>query len=506
MTGTGSIGAAPDRVAAPPFPSPVSHARRLLLVTYHFAPSREAGALRWIKLARFAVERGYLLDVIALDPASLKACDWPTLETLPPGVRVYGIPESQPTIDRVMRWGLTVRAWLRRIMGRHGPVTGCAPPSEPEPDTRPESLSRSEMRGPEASGRDAVRAYNAWRDYARGKAWARRAARLAAGLLARNRYAAVISCGPPHMAHFAGLRIARAARLPFVMDHRDLWSCVPRLPESVASPLWYAMARRYERRAIRHASLVVMNTELSRTVQAGAYPDLADRVIAVMNGYDDEPLPASRRGRCFVMAYTGSVYLDRDPRPLFRAVARIVTEQALAPGDLRLEFMGATASYGGTTLATMAEQEGIAAFVGIQPSRPRHEALQLLADAALLVSLPQDTVTAIPSKIFEYLRFNAWLLALTNPDSATAQVLAGTGADVIAPEDLEGIAAAIRRRYLAYAAGQRPRRLLVREDLSRRAQADKFFDALVTCITASEQRRVTPRHRGVRRREPSREC
>ena len=49
--------------------------RRLLLITYSFPPDQAIGALRWQKLAGFAAERGWGLDVVALDPAQLTSTD-----------------------------------------------------------------------------------------------------------------------------------------------------------------------------------------------------------------------------------------------------------------------------------------------------------------------------------------------------------------------------------------------------------------------------------------------
>jgi len=63
----------------------------------------------------------------------------------------------------------------------------------------------------------------------------------------------------------------------------------------------------------------------------------------------------------------------------------------------------------------LARQEGVEAFARYHPPGPRSAAARLLASATMLVSLPQDTETAIPSKIFEYSRFDAWLFGTTKP-------------------------------------------------------------------------------------------
>ena len=90
----------------------------------------------------------------------------------------------------------------------------------------------------------------------------------------------------------------------------------------------------------------------------------------------------------------------------------------------------------------------------------------------------------IPAKIFEYARFDAWLLALANPGSATAALLRDTGADVVSPYDVDAIAAVIRARYAAFASGGRPERPRLPERYSRRAQAQLLFDELERRLTA----------------------
>ena len=85
--------------AVPFFESaPIAAGRRLLLISYHFPPSQEAGAFRWQRIARVAARRGWGLDAVTLNPAGLAIADEGSLQTLPHGVRVYGVeaPRSQP--------------------------------------------------------------------------------------------------------------------------------------------------------------------------------------------------------------------------------------------------------------------------------------------------------------------------------------------------------------------------------------------------------------------------
>ncbi|HEX6912096.1 MAG TPA: hypothetical protein VF142_16965, partial [Longimicrobium sp.] len=329
-----------------------------------------------------------------------------------------------------------------------------------------------------ASPRALARAYRAWRAFADEDAWARAAERAARQVVDPAVHRAVVTCGPPHMVHGAGARVARAHGLPLVMDMRDPWSLAPATLRATGSPLWYALAERHERAAVDAAALVVANTAAAAQALRAAHPRAAERVVAVMNGCDDEPLPARREEGRFVVAYAGSIYIDRDPRALFRAAAAVIRETGIGPERFGLEFIGHADAFGGTPLRALAEAEGIGPYVAVHPRRPRGEALQMLAGASVLLSLPQGVDLAIPSKLFEYMQFPAWVLAMADAGSATERLLRGSGADVVAPGDEAALAAALGARLAQWTAGERPSPLNADGRFGRRRQAQSLFDAI----------------------------
>jgi hypothetical protein len=115
--------------------------------------------------------------------------------------------------------------------------------------------------------------------------------------------------------------------------------------------------------------------------------------------------------------------------------------------------------------------------------------MEFLAHATMLVSLPLGDNLTIPAKIFEYLRFDAWVLALAEPTSATGLLLELTAADVVAPNDLDGIVAVLRKRYREHAAGVRATRVAAEGRFSRRAQAEVLLDAMARCAGTAPARR-----------------
>ena len=445
--------------------APGGGARRMLLISYSFPPDHAIGALRWQKLAPFVAAHGWELDVVMCHPADLERTDPSRLDELPLGTRLFGAPHRASVVERWQR--SAIRAY-RRVRPRAPAANGDLAPS----------MHREEISAQTGGVVGLKRSYLAWQRYASEGRWARLAAELGHRVVQPGVHDVVVTSGPPHMAHLAGADVAARAGLPLVIDMRDPWSLRHRLAADVASPVALRLADRYERQAVSAADLVVLNTEPLRRGMAEKYPEAAARMITAMNGADAEELPSSRFGHRFSLAFAGTIYVDRDPRPLLRAARRVVHELGLTPADFGVDFIGNAESYGGVPVDRMAAEEGLAEYVTVGGPRPRREALEFLTGAQMLVSLPQDGTMQIPAKIFEYLNFPAWLLVFAEPGSAPDLLLRGSGADVLPLGDEERTAAAIRERYLQYRRGERPPALNAGGRFSRATQARVLLDAI----------------------------
>ena len=288
------------------------------------------------------------------------------------------------------------------------------------------------------------------------------------------------------MAHEGGRLTSKKAGLPHVVDMRDPWSLVQRVQEALASPMWLRLATHYEKRVIANATLVTMNTEASCDAMRRAYPEHASKIEVVRNGSDTEPLPQTKRDARFRLRFAGSIYLDRDPRSCFKAAKRVITELNLTPQQFLIEFVGQVYRYAGTPTLLIAQEEGIREYVRVSGSVPRKEALEFLAGATMLLSLPQDSDFAVPAKIFEYVRFEAWMLVLATPGSATGRLLEGSEADIVDHADVDGIAQVLRERYAQFVKGEHPQPIGRDGRFDRRIQAKKMLDLLTTrCAPAT---------------------
>ncbi|MTW14285.1 glycosyltransferase [Pseudoduganella eburnea] len=261
-----------------------------------------------------------------------------------------------------------------------------------------------------------------------------------AGLsLVRNYRPQVIwSTYPVASATLIGLLLHKLTGLPWIADLRDPMTDdhYPRDPRVRAVALWI------ERRTVRNAALVVCTTPGAVATYTRRYPELPRSRFAVLeNGYDEENFrnagnAAAPRapGQPFTLIHSGIIYpSERDPVPLFRALAELKAAGAIDASQLRI-VLRATAhdDYVGALLA----EHGIADLVSLAPHIAYQAALaEMLAADGLLVLQASNCNHQIPAKLYEYLRAGRPILALTDSAGDTAATLRAAGVDTIAALD-----------------------------------------------------------------------
>ena len=117
------------------------------------------------------------------------------------------------------------------------------------------------------------------------RAWSRAAVKFVRETLTREEYFVVVSSGPPHTAHLASSTIGKSREALVVLDFRDPWSLVERLPGHLDAVLSRRLSQFLEPRVVKSADLLVMNTSMATAKMRRVYP--TKNVITVMNGFDD---------------------------------------------------------------------------------------------------------------------------------------------------------------------------------------------------------------------------
>lgn len=426
---------------------------RLLVITHYFPPIPEAGSARWEGLVRWLAPLGLPADVVLLHPATYDAPDWGRLDTLPAGTRLAGIPIPPPP------------TWFRFLSGVKRRWKG-PPAATAHLATQVKSGGEGAARAPDLTTRLGLAARAD-----RMRRWSEAAVAFA-GAHAAPQTLAVVSSSPPHFIHRAAHRISQRLGCPHVMDLRDPW---PADELDVNGRVVDAAERR---RIFTGAALLLANTESATARLAQEFPARTDRLMTLMNAVDLPP-QAREPGAVFTIAHCGTLYLDRDPRPLLRAVRRVV-DAADPAYPIRLELMGPPAMVEGAPLDALIADLGLAPHTVSHGQRPRQDVFALLRRSAVAVALQgKGHPTQIPAKVFDYMAFPLRILALVGEGSATADLLRGTSALVHDLDDEDAIAAALTRAYAEHVRGEAPDPIAVDPRFSRRAQAERLHRHLL---------------------------
>ncbi len=468
--------------AAGPKAASQHRARRVLMLSFYFPPSNLAGVFRSLRFVKYLPAHGWQPLVVAAQlERKAGGCDTGLLEEIPYQTVIRRTPTSYPdeSIQRCLAW-ITKGLW-------------------PTDAASSEPVEANRNRAKEGNG-SALRLRSAWSPVAWGRNawdmalltpdqhiwWQRPASRAARELLGLYRPQIIFSTGPPHSTHVIASRIKRRAGLPWVMDMRDPWSTKP-WGYKARNPWGQRLHPAFESKCIRHADCVLLNTQRMYDDFVSRYPaEPRTKFRVLTNGYDPslatkvaehatQPREAGNEHR-LLLCHPGSLYGQRDPRPLIAALELLRNEGK----DAHLEQIGGCADHFG--LEALIGERHLEQAVTLRKRVPHDTLLRRMAAADVLLVVQPQTAIQVPAKLFEMLLFHKPIVALTG-DGETADIVQSRGLGQVArPDSARAIANAIRA-----AAAMRP----IDDGAWQRAIAD-FDGQRLTGILADVMDQLCP--------------
>ncbi len=391
-----------------------SEARRLLVISYHFPPDGAIGGQRWGGLSKYLSRLGWEVHVITAAQA--------TPEQDSAEIHRHVVARRR-TLNDVYREG---KSRFARATSASGPAAA------PVRDENVASALQRVLGG----ARRILGNSMSLPDHGRG--WVLRAARAADGLLRERDFDVVISSGPPHSSHFAGLLATRGSNAEFWIDMRDPWAVTHEghSPETRIIRAERLFLRQLERLVYRFAATVVVNTQEFARALRTAHPTL--NVIHFPNGIDLEQMPfrdESLVGRGS-MVYLGTLYAGRNLSPVFAAMHALLETQAELAHILRLRIAGPMEVSHRKEMMREIDRLGLADMVAVHGVLPRASALDLLIRSHLALVLAQDQPMQVPGKLYESVGVGVPTLVIAEQTGAAANearrvgALTADGADV----------------------------------------------------------------------------
>ncbi len=409
--------------------------KRVLVVSSHFPPERAAGVHRILRTVRQLRASKWPVSVLTVDPDYYRA-GTPTDENLfgrlPDGTEIYR--------SKVLR-GLTIAARWRRQL-RNAISNGVR-------RLLPFDKRRSQALDSSPRVKAAPSAKRPYIDTEIG--WFLPAVWQGARVIARHKPDIIFSSAPPFTCHLVAGWLARRHGVAWVADFRDPWARSPWKRADLTDP-WKVRLREWlERLVIERADAVILNTALLCD-EFAEYdgPQLARKFHTVTNGYDAEHLtpflrPVTRRSSRLVLTHAGSLYRQRDPRPLVQALASAIAKGRIDPAGIELNFIGTVAPQ--FQLAETIRDLNVESSVRLTPPVPHERCLQYLLESDVLIVIQPGTRLQVPVKLYEYLPFKKPILALA-PSGALTQIAEDSGLGVVVdPDDAGALEDAICHLY-----------------------------------------------------------
>jgi hypothetical protein len=276
--------------------------------------------------------------------------------------------------------------------------------------------------------------------------WYRPAVACANELLAKQSIDVILATSPPRVAPLIARDLARRHHLPWVLDLRDPW--MPPWKHSGATmPLIAALLQRLFRACTKSATAIVHNTERLRRDTSRLVPASSAKTYCIPNGFEPDFVGGrGRRTRGFSIGYYGNITGDRSATIFLEGLRRWIDR---GPQGRRLEvkarFTGAV--FG--SLRTSIDALGLDDVVTLSPSVSRAEVPSLMVEDFMLLLLANNQPLQVPGKAYDYLASCRRILAMTERDSATADLLGGAPGCAIT-ETADEVAEALDTFYRAY--------------------------------------------------------
>ncbi|MDA9326517.1 hypothetical protein N9Q92_00735 [Flavobacteriaceae bacterium] len=380
--------------------------QKILIISYYWPPAGGSGVQRWMYFAKYLKQLGWDPIVITVDEgkASYAVWDKSLLE------EVEDIHIIKTTTMEPLRWYSLL-------------TTGSSQKGIPQGEVKRKS----------ALGKFAA--------FVRGnffipdarKGWIPFAIKAAQKVLKEETISYLVTTGPPHSTHLAGLQLKEQFDVKWWVDFRDPWTDIFYNSEMYRSKNAIQKDLALEKKVLQAADGVL-------TTVGGALHDKLrvraprQKFISIPNGYDTKLFQEIKRiitKKVFHVVYTGLLTQNQDYESVLRILSNLKAPVRLSlAGNINQEIVeGIRLKYPKIELI----------FHGYIPHR---EAIQLMKSAHLLLNFIFEGAHTqmISGKILEYIATEVPVLSIGDPNSEAGKFIAqGSAAKMLEAQDNQGI-------------------------------------------------------------------
>lgn len=363
--------------------------KKILMISYNFAPRQTVGAIRATKLAKNFCEMGYLVDVVSVKPF---------------GNIDHTMDDSIKKINKFYYIDLQIIP-TKTVNITDKKAENAKKPAVVLPETDSKSGLVKNIKGALSEYKKLCRSRRFVSEFKK--------------IIDENRerfseYEVCFSTFGPYVSHICALEMKKQfPDIRWIADFRD-----PMVVYNTSPFIKPKLAALQEKVCKRADALVAVSKGYYDRIFGNRYDSKA---YVIYNGYDKadyNPENVNAERDKFSFACVGSLYGGkRDASALFRALSELICERKLVKEDLRFDYAGV---HGGI-LASQAKKYDLEDIIYDYGTLPRDKCLELQGGACfnLLVTWNGEGEGGmIPLKFYEYVMMNRPIICIVSGDKA----------------------------------------------------------------------------------------
>jgi len=263
----------------------------------------------------------------------------------------------------------------------------------------------------------------------------------------KNRPDIIYSRSFPISSTMMALNLQKEYEVPWILHLSDPWTVSPIHTLGDAKE-WN---EKMERECFENATFLSFTSEKTIELYSRKYPEYSSKMIFSPNVFDleDKKEREYEVNEKIKVVYTGGLVEDRSPKYLFKAILELSKQHPEVIADYEFIFAGAL------------DRKNRALFEQNIPSVKHigllsfNEALDLQEEADLLLVIdtpfknPSNAIF-FPSKLLDYMLMQRRIIALTDKDSTTWDIVDKRLGDCFEHEDIENIMQSLIRTWKAW--------------------------------------------------------
>ncbi len=427
--------------------------KRVLILTYYWPPAGGPGVQRWLKFVKYFGAFGWKPYVLTVDKGTYSATDTELEKEVPQGLPVYKTRSRDPF------------SWYNMLKGKKDGSVSVALINIDKDRSLIDRISmyiRSNFFIPDAR-----------------KGWVPYATAAARRIIREENIDLLVTTGPPHSTHLAGLAIRKGFNIPWLADLRDPWTTVyynDMLPRTA----------RTKKKDKRLEDLVLGHADAVTVVSPGMKKEFAGRnrnVNVVMNGFDMDDMEGIANDKKddgkFRITYTGNFKPNQHIPEIWSAVCELIEDHPGLEDDLRICFVGNLDASVPEYFSDLGRSDILEPVSYV----PHAEATGIMQQASMLlfvVPRAANNLLIITGKLFEYLASGTPILPIGPVNGDAAAILEDAGREImLGYDDKKGVKESILKHYHDWKNGNLQRHEPgMLEKYSRRATAKAMADIM----------------------------